>query len=310
MDTSADRSTEPTVGRARRVAFFAVLILFSLMHMFLSPIFFVVLGWFAEEAAVSHRIHLIIFGSVFAISLIALLTHVRRPELRIAPMYQVLIVIWLMAGTTLVVDRVFDPFILIFLVMPVVLFLLHPGRNRLLHPRLNRSTALMTLAVAAALPLGFYGVNELRIGLEASQGIGPLAFEAVDNRLPEDASEEQFEAALTEELRKRTSSAEEIELAQHYGHWSAMGAFAVIILGLAFVAALRPPSWPVPAWSAGLAAALYGAASLANPEDASAVNDLWALLAVVWGVAFIAMAERERRALRPAPDSVTDPAPA
>jgi len=75
-----------------------------------------------------------------------------------------------------------------------------------------------------------------------------------------------------------------------------MGAFNLIIVGLALVASLRPPGWRLPAWSAGLSAVLFGAASIANQGDASALNTYWSVLAIAWGIGFIMTAEVTRRA--------------
>lgn len=299
----------PTVGRARRVSFFVVLVLFALMHIFLTPLPFAVLGWFLEEGVTSHRIHEIVFGFTFAVSLVGLLTHLRKPELRVAQMYQVVIVTWLLVAATLLVDAFLDPVVVLFLVLPPVLFLLHPARGQLLHPPVNLSRLLALLVLVAAIPFTYFAVTEFRIGLDASR-IAPPIEEAVDSRLGDDASEDEFEAAFIEELRRATSSNEEFEAAQHVGHWSAMGAFALIVLGLAVVGALRPPGWGIPAWSAGLSSILYGSASFANPGDASSATAVWALLAIAWGLAFIGAAERERRELETASDAIGQPAPA
>lgn len=309
METTVNRAETPRVGRARRVAFFVVLVLFALMHIFLTPLPFAVLGWFLEEGVVSHRIHEIVFGFTFAVSLVGLLTHLRKPEMRVAQMYQVVIVTWLLVAVTLLVDALLDPIVIAFLILPALLVLLHPARSQLLHPPLNMSRLLALLVVAATIPFTYFAVNEFRIGLDASR-IAPPIEESVENRLGDDASEDEFEAAFIQELRQATSSNEEFEAAQHVGHWSTMGAFALIVLGLALVGALRPPGWRIPAWSAGLSSILYGSASFANTGDASSATAVWALLAIVWGVVFILATERERRELQPASDAIGQPAPA
>jgi hypothetical protein len=168
---------------------------------------------------------------------------------------------------------------------------------------------LALLVAVAAIPFLYFAVTEFRIGLDASR-IAPPIEESVEERLGDDASDDEFEAAFIEELRRATSSSEEFEAAQHNGHWSAMGAFGLIVLGLAGVGSLRPPGWRVPAWCAGLSAILYGSASFANPGDASSATGVWALLAIAWGVAFILATERERREVQPASETVGQPAPA
>ena len=309
METRETTEKAPKTGRARRVAFFAVLIPFALMHIFLTPLPFAVLGWFLEEGAVSHRIHEIVFGFTFAISLFGLLTQLRKPELRVGQMYQVVIVTWLLVAATLLVDALLDPVVMAFLVLPAILVLLHPARSELLHPPRNLSKLLALLVAVAAIPLLYFAFTEFRTGLDASR-VAPEILESVENQLGEDATDDEFEAEYRAQLRDATDSNEEFEAAQHFGHWSAMGAFALIILGLAGIGALRPPGWRVPAWSAGLSAILYGSASFANPGDASSATGVWALLAVIWGAAFILAAERERRELQPASDALGEPAPA
>ncbi|MGH2701460.1 MAG: hypothetical protein ACRDJ2_06735 [Actinomycetota bacterium] len=299
--------TAPRAGRARRFAFFAVLILFALTH-YPVPLF-AILGWFIEEGATSHRVHEIVFGFIFTMNLVGLLAQLRKPELRVAQMYQVFIISWLLVATTLIVDREIFINVVFFFVLPPVLVILHPARDQLLRPVINLSRVLLILLLAAAIPWVYYAVNEFRIGLDASRVATPV-FEIVENRLPDDATEDEFEDALLAELRRATDSNEEFEAAQHSGHWSAMGAFALIILGLAGVGALRPTGWRVPAWCAGLSAILYGSASFANPGDASSATSLWALLAIVWGVVFILATERERREFQPAGEAVGQPAPA
>lgn len=121
---------------------------------------------------------------------------------------------------------------------------------------------------------------------------------SVIERAPNDASQAEIEQALID--RAPTPNAEEAAL--HYGHWSAMGAYALSIVALAAVSALRPPGWRLPAWGAGTAATVYGVASLAAAGEASAALPLWAVLSIVWGIGFIVLAERERdRSISAAP---------
>lgn len=294
IDTSHESTVDTTpagkAGKARTIVFFVLLALFALMHGRMSPLPYAVLGWFLEEGAVSHRVHEIAFGWIFVMSLAGLLAHVRRPEQRIAQMYQVAIALWLFVGVTLVVNRFFDPIIGAFLLIPLLLVALHPARAELLRPSFNVSKTLAVAAALAVVPLLVFSVVEFRIGLEASR-LAPQIFEDLDD----DATEAEFNAAA----REGTSSNEELEQVLHFGHWSAMAAFSLIIAGLAALTAARPPGWRLPAWSAGLSAVIFGLASIANPGDASAINTLWAVLAIAWGIGFIIVAERISREHEP-----------
>ena len=310
-NTTIQTSGERT-GKARKIAFYVFLVLFGLMHIAFGLMPYVILGWFIEEGAISHRVHLISFGWVFVLSFVALLAQLRRPETKVAQMYQVLIAIGFLAVTTIVVDRLIDAIVIAFMVLPLLLVALHPNRRALRRPSLNVSKTLAALALVAAIPLLIDTFVQFRIGLEAAQ-VAPQILEDVDARLSDEGLsdaelEDRFEREFTAEARRATGSAEEAEEVVHYGHWSAMGAFNLIITGLAFVAALRPPGWRLPAWSAGLSALLYGAASIANPGDASAANRYWSVFAIAWGIGFIVIAEATKR--ESAPREVVDPATA
>ena len=306
------QSSDEGTGKARRIAFYVFLVLFALMHVAFGLMPYVILGWFIEEGAISHRVHLISFGWIFVLSFVALLAQLRRPETKVAQMYQVLIAIGFLAVTTIVVDRLIDAIVIAFLILPPLLVALHPNRQALRRPSIQVSRTLVALALVATIPLLIDAFVQFRIGLEASQ-VAPQILEDVDERLSdEDLSdaelEEEFEREFNAEARRATGSAEEAEEVVHYGHWSAMGAFNLVIAGLALVAALRPPGWRLPAWSAGLSALLFGAASIANPGDASALNVYWSVLAIAWGVGFIVIAEVTKR--ESAPSSVGTPATA
>jgi hypothetical protein len=82
----------------------------------------------------------------------------------------------------------------------------------------------------------------------------------------------------------------------HGGHWTTMAAVAASIPVVGLLAAGRPPGWRVPAWSAGLAAILFGAAFLALQHRPSSVGMGWSGMAVAWGLGFIVLSEvRGRR---------------
>jgi hypothetical protein len=263
---------------------------FALAHFFLTPLPFAVLGWFIEEEGIqSHRVHEICFGMAFWLSLAGLVTLLRRPDGKVAQMYQVAIPLWSVGVAIFIVDRAFDPVVLFFVLLPAVLIGLHPGRALFIHPPISLKPALVALAIAGAIPFLVFAVREFSTGLDASR-VAPEALES----LPDDASEEEFDQAL----REATGSREEFEVARHYGHWSAMGGFALSIAALAGVAALGIPGWGLPVWSSGLAAIVYGIVSLVFPDDASAALPVWALLSIAWGVVFIVIGEVERRRAR------------
>jgi hypothetical protein len=85
-----------------------------------------------------------------------------------------------------------------------------------------------------------------------------------------------------------------------FGHWRNTGVLLPTVLLLGLIASLKPAGWRVPAWTAGVAAAIFGLASVAYPVAASSAGLVWGSLAVLWGVAFIAESEREFRSRRAA----------
>jgi hypothetical protein len=166
------------------------------------------------------------------------------------------------------------------------------------------SPPMLALALLAAVPLTVFAIGQTATGLDGSE-IGRSVVEQVEDEcedLTDDACEERFEAAL----RAATESAAERESARHYGHWSAMGGFAMGIVGLGVVGSLRlAGGWRLLAWGAGLALVFYGVASLVAPNDASAAHELWAVLATGWGIAFIAVTERIGRHTLPDESAAT-----
>jgi hypothetical protein len=84
-------------------------------------------------------------------------------------------------------------------------------------------------------------------------------------------------------------------------HWVETSFYAVAILLLGLLAALRPGAFHMATWLAGPALAILGAASVLFPQHASALPSPWGWGALGGGVAFIALGEWEaRRALRAA----------
>jgi hypothetical protein len=272
--------------KRRRLAFGIVVVLFLLMHVVLSPLPYAVLGWFLETGAISHRVHEICFGLVFVVTAVALVAQLRRPEQKIAAVYQVVVPLYLIILSAVLLDRLIDPVVFAFLVMPVVMVALHPARTHVLRPQTTPSPLLLGMIAVAAVPLVIFAIGQIREGVEASK-IAPNVFED----LPDTATDKEIEDAL----EAAAGSARELEAARHYGHWSAMGAFAISIVGLGVVAGLRMPGWRLPAWATATALVVFGAASLTSAGDASALGTAWASVAIAGGMSFAAAAEYVHR---------------
>ena len=292
METVSENnpSANRPAGKLRRAAFYASLVVFLLLLGFLSPLPFLILGWFLEPEAgeVSHQVHEISFGGLFALSFVAVITQFRRPANKPAAALQAAIPILLMAAAATILGEI-DPFVVIFVIAALLPLVLHPARRDIFRPRTHVSVPLLALVVIAALPLTYFAMAQLRTGAEAS----PIAKKAFEG-LPDDASDERYEAAI----EAATSNPEEQAQVEHSGHWTAMGAFAFAILAVGLVAAFRIRGWRLSAWSAAAALAIYSAASLTVPRDASAQSTGWALAGLVGAIVFVVIGEREVRTER------------
>lgn len=85
----------------------------------------------------------------------------------------------------------------------------------------------------------------------------------------------------------------------HVQRLSTMAAMAVAIVLTSLLAALRTRGWRIPTWSAGVAASVFGLASVVFPDQPGGVGRGWGGMAVVGGVLFIAVGEWEVRRRRP-----------
>ncbi len=87
------------------------------------------------------------------------------------------------------------------------------------------------------------------------------------------------------------------EVRGHQSHWAGMATFAITLLIIGLLSALRVHRWPLLTWTTGISIALYGVLSLAYPFDASARPGVPAVLAILWSAVFIFVS----RAARPVP---------
>jgi hypothetical protein len=92
------------------------------------------------------------------------------------------------------------------------------------------------------------------------------------------------------ELQRIDMSSEHAE----FNHWVETSFYAVAVLLLGLVAALRPGAYRLTAWCAGLGLAILGGASLALGHYASALDGPWAWAALLGGLVFVSVAEWER----------------
>jgi hypothetical protein len=78
-------------------------------------------------------------------------------------------------------------------------------------------------------------------------------------------------------------------------HWVETSFYAIAILLLGFLAALRPDAFRLAAWMGGSALVILGAASVLFGQHASAIAAPWGWAALAGGLAFISVGEWEAR---------------
>lgn len=83
------------------------------------------------------------------------------------------------------------------------------------------------------------------------------------------------------------------------GHWGLMTQLAILIILWGLIGSSDYSGWRLTAWITGLVSAVYGIASLVFSDLASAAPTGWAVAAVAWGMAYLAMTERRARTAEP-----------
>jgi hypothetical protein len=78
-------------------------------------------------------------------------------------------------------------------------------------------------------------------------------------------------------------------------HYFTMAALAGLVIVAALLGATEVPGAPLTAWMAGGVALLLGVASLAHPDQASALPAGWALAAMGWAVGYVVTVAIRRR---------------
>jgi hypothetical protein len=246
----------PNVSRKRQIAFYTIVVLFSLLLIAFTGFFIpilpsVIIGWFNPELFGIHQLHEMASGALTWLILVGMLLQFHHPERKVAAMQMAnlvvisSIVISLVAGT-------FSPPTLIFLVFTVAAAFLHPNSQEMLRFGRPILPELLALVVIAAVPVIVYAVNQLN-----------LQQVAVDSHAK-------------------------------IGHYGTMAFVTITLLLVGLLASLKTIGWRIPAWGAGFVAIVFGLASVVFPEQSSSVGTLWGALAVVWGLGFIGVAEWKR----------------
>lgn len=258
-------------SRSRRIAFRIVAAITSLglLALMIFSLLEVVLMWlpwdslmaFIDDLPVAdevHRAHFNIVGIVSWALVTGVLVQLRQPQRRVAGMLQAAGIV--LAGLVLYgLSGTFSEW-LVEDVLPVVLVLV----LALLHPRaraLVRMPGLdkpMTgLVGLAAVPWGVFIVNQAVLQWRSVAG----------------------------------DTHAELE------HWATAALLGVVVVWCGLLGSSDHPGWRLPAWIAGLASIDYGLHSLVFPDVASAAPAFWAVAAIIWGAAFLVVAQTRARRL-------------
>lgn len=255
---STETITTTDVGQARRIGFYlfgGLFVAFSIFAFWIMSgiLPYVFTGWFQPEALGIHQLHETMASAFFWSILAGMIFTLVRPAHTISALRQTLTILMAFALLLLATGNLMEPLMLIsiLLVLSIVTAVLHPARADLIRVLGRVNRWSLGLVVVALIPLLSYAMTQFMTQAGAA---------------PADPHAE-------------------------VGHWAIMGGYALAIVICGLLASLRSPGWRVPAWSAGVLAFLLGLASLLLPTQASSVGTLWAALAIVWGVVFIAANE-------------------
>lgn len=170
MDLNAtsppELSGEPVPTWRSRAFSVCLLALLGALYFF-SPMVLVVLGWFQEPFSelggaevVSHRVHEVLFGTLFTIAFVGVVSQLRFPYLRLAGMLQTLAAVASFFVVLALLGEV-EGLGFVFLGLAVLATVLHPGREPGWWRRLRPRPVLGFLALAGLFPLASLAESHL-----------------------------------------------------------------------------------------------------------------------------------------------------
>ena len=205
------------------------------------------------------------WGAIFGVVLpLGLLAQLRRPWQRIAGLQQTALVAVVLAGAGVAGGALrYLALAAALLTATGLLLAVHPARGEMLRRGASAQPSLLGLGMVAALPCLVYANRMISA---QRRDLPPL--DAESNGMH---------------------------------HWTVMAALGLAVVGLAFLASLGTHGWRIPAWSAALAALVWGLSSVRAPTAAGAEGRGWAIAAIAWALAMIAATVGAGRMPRPKP---------
>jgi hypothetical protein len=223
-------------------------------------------GDMAHGAAGSHRVHDLTYGLLVSTGIVGVLAQLRRPKKNVAGMVMALIPF---AGLLLTGVLSADAVDVVVRRNPLYLVAAVAGIAALLHPAGRGFFRSFSVSRVNWIMLALVGI-----------AAGPLlAFASTNIRLQGSVLDDHA----------------------NLGHYGFMAAFSFTVIGVGVLASLRPDGWRLTAWVTGLLPALLGVWSVIFPDASSSFSLGWAFAAIVWGAAFVAVAELTRHAERLTP---------
>jgi hypothetical protein len=254
--------TAAPVPRWRTIVFWVLMAVLLFLHAGERP---ESLGWlvtafggFPEGAGATHELHWFTISAFTWIMVAAILVNLRRPSSQVGAAWTYGLGTVLAFSVVLAMADLpaeFVPILSAAVVIAVLAFLAHPSSLRTKVTPVERPSPAL---------FGLVAVAAVPLVL---YGVGQLRVQ-----LGSGPGDEHFE----------------------FGHWVVMGVYGLLAPALGAIAASKVSGWRFPLWASGLAVAVLGVGSL-GITAVSQLRTPWALLAIVWGIAFIATGEREAR---------------
>jgi len=161
--TSADHiSARRRVHVAATVTFAAFLYVFSPMNL-------LVIGWFADyEDAISHRVHEVSIGALFALGFAGVVGQLRRRG-RVTAGVQAVVALCVAAGV-ITASTGFEPLVFAYLIPPVGLIALDPEWRKVVSPVLHPDVRLLGLGGVLLVTLGGSAIENFAKARDFVQG--------------------------------------------------------------------------------------------------------------------------------------------
>lgn len=248
----------PTWSRRHRITFriFSSLLALLVLAFFSFALLEVVIMWLPDETILSmnteeypggvlvHRSHFMAIGLVAWTMVPAVWVQLRKPWRRVAPLL-VLCVMAIAGAIGFGLSGSLEDWIVEDLILTVLLlaFVALHPRGREVFRRPAFDARQLGWSAVGAVPWAIYALNQAE--LQFRPAVGDLH-----------AGEE---------------------------HWAVAFMMAVAVITTALVGASDHDGWRLPAWTAALVSAVFGAHSLAFPDLASGLSTPWAVAAITWG---------------------------